>query len=161
MCFTKYEFLHPEEKPNYYTTLLNYNLDKVFNDWYVNYNVPLAYRDYWRGNVEIEVTESLPRNIPAQTWGIEEKRHIRVRPEYLNAGILAHEIAHSSYALLTITDRANFIIDLQSLKTGIIKYLASKKNFTKGNEVEGHAELYRFLDVPESLRRYYPRLYTY
>lgn len=166
MCFKKiiqiikptYTLLHPEEPPDYSITLSNYNLDVVFDKWFNDYQVPMDYWDYWRNKIEIEVTDTL--NYPAATWDIPNGRHLAIKPEYLNAGILAHEQAHNSYSLLNVTDKANFAIDLEPLKNvGVIKYLFSVNSYGLTSPVEAHAEIYRYISVPLELRKYYPRLF--
>jgi hypothetical protein len=159
MCFKKkYTLLHPEEQPDYSITMQNYNLDVVFDKWFNDYQVPMDEWDYWRNKIEVDVTDTL--SYPAATWDTPNGRHLAVRPEYLNAGIIAHEQAHNSYALLTITDKANFAIDLEPLKkTGIVQYLFSVNSYGLSNPVESHAEIYRYISVPLELRKYYPKLF--
>jgi hypothetical protein len=159
MCFKKkYTLLHPEEKPDYSITMDNYNLDIVFDKWYNDYQVPFDEWGYWRNKIEIDVTDTL--SYPAACWDIPNGRHLAIRPEYLNAGVLAHEQAHNSFSLLTITDRANFAIDLEPLKkSGIIQYLFKVNRYGLSSPVEAHAEIYRYIEVPESLRKYYPKLF--
>jgi hypothetical protein len=160
MCFKKYTLLHPEEKPDFSITINNYNLDKVFDKWFKDYQVPYYHFDYWRNKIEINVTDTL--NYPAATWDIPNGRHLAIRPEYLNAGVLAHEQAHNSLSLLNITDKANFAIDLEALKKTdkMLQYLFKEKPYASTSYVEAHAEIYRYIDVPQSLRRYYSKLYS-
>jgi hypothetical protein len=133
-------------------------LDKWCDDW----QVPPEYREYWRNQISIKVTDII--GCPALTFDDNGKRALWVRPEWLNCGVIAHEQAHNAYALLTITDKANFIIDLQPLLTDpLIKRLSSLKQhyFIPGKEVEAHAEIYRFIgqSMPEDLKKYYPKLF--
>jgi hypothetical protein len=176
MCFKKkikppeYTLLHPEEKPDYSITMDNYNLDKVIDKWLNDWHVPMDYWNFWSlSGVEIIVTLDTViyfdgkeyKHAPAQSETSNDERVLKVRPEYLNAGVIAHEQAHNSYSLLNVTDQANFNIDLQPfLKTGIVQYLFTQNAYGLTSPVESHAEIYRYIDVPQSLRKYYPKLYT-
>lgn len=169
MCFKKKPIIepeiltlpHPEEPVNYECTIENYNLDVIFEKWFDDYLVPVEYRDYWRNKIEIEVTLTIP--FPAGTYDIPNGRHLSIRPEWLNAGVIAHEQAHNSYALLTVTDMEQFAIEHDSLKNTepLIKLLYSINSYGLNNSVEAHAEVYRFLgqQIPERLKQYYPRLF--
>jgi hypothetical protein len=153
---------HPEEPADYSITMANYNIDAVFDKWMLGYRVPAENRDYWRNAIEIEVTSALES--PAATWDNRRtgKRHLAVKPEYLNPGVLAHEQAHKSYALLTEQQKREFSTAYTPLKTTnpLITYLYSINRYGTTSDIEGHAELYRFLceKMPSVLKKFYPKL---
>jgi len=154
---------HPEELPDYSITIDNCDLDSIFNKWMLEYNVPEQYRDFWRNAIEIEVNNTLP--YPAGTWDNPEtgKRHLSIKPEYLNPGVLAHEQAHNSYALLTEEQKKEFSTTYTPLKTTdpLIVYLYSKNSYGLTNDIEGHAEIFRYLceKMPVLLKNYYPKFF--
>ena len=151
---------HPEEPANPAITMANFNLDGVFDRWFQGWNVPVMERDYWRTAISVEVTEAIP--YPAQTWEQDGKRHLDVRPEWLNPGVIAHEQAHNSYTLLSQEQKEGFARKHTALKTSdpLIKLLYSTNTYGLTNDIEGHAECYRFLglSLPEALKPYYPKL---
>ncbi|MDD5353263.1 MAG: hypothetical protein PHS93_08905 [Candidatus Omnitrophica bacterium] len=153
---------HPEEPVNVNCTMQNYNIDLIFQKWFEDYQVPFAYQFYWRNQIEIEVTDNIP--YPAATWGTPSGRHLAIRPMYLNAGVLAHEQAHNSFALLTISEQMEFIDLHTQLKKDnmMVKFLYSVNPYGLSNSVEGHAELYRYLGetMPQELKRFYPKLFV-
>ena len=153
---------HPEEAADYSITMDNCDVDTVFNKWMLDYQVPAENHDYWRNVIEIEVTDTLAS--PAATWDntATGKRHLAVKPAYLNPGVLAHEQAHNSYALLTTQQKKEFSTAYTPLKTSdpLIVYLYSINSYGTTSDIEGHAEVYRFLNekMPETLKKYYPKL---
>jgi hypothetical protein len=168
MCFFKkktdnkktYPFTHPEEPADNSVTMSNYNLDDVFSKWKLNYKVPAEYYDYWRNRIEIEITDTIGN--PAATWDVPNGRHLAVRPEYLNPGVIAHEQAHNSYALLTDTDKTQFAAKLADLRKSseMVKYLYKEKKYAiHDSDIEAHAEIYRYIDVPDEIKQYYPKLF--
>jgi hypothetical protein len=153
---------HPEEAVDYSITMSSYDIAAVFDKWMLDYRVPPENRDHWRNAIEIEVTSALEP--PAATWDNHStgKRHLAVKPEYLNPGVLAHEQAHNSYALLTAQQKREFSAAYTPLKTTdpLITYLYSINGYGKTSDIEGHAELYRYLceKMPAVLKKYYPKL---
>lgn len=149
---------HPEEKPDYNQTINNIKIDGVFAVWYESYAVPAEHRDYWRHQIVITIDDTL--NYPACAWGIRNKRYLSVRPEWCNAGVIAHEQAHNSYDLLSFDQIINFKNDYTPLIKSDLKLLFSKHPYGLTSYVEAHAEIYRYLGqaMPESLKKYYPKL---
>jgi hypothetical protein len=153
---------HPEEPKNPLCTMENYNLDLVFGKWFEDWQVPVEWRDYWRNAIEVEVTDTI--SYPAGTWhnGLTGKRHLVIRPDYLNAGVIAHENCHNSYALLTEQQKLEFSAAYTPLKTSdpLIVYLYSINCYGTSDDIEGMAELYRYLgdQMPDELKQFYPRL---
>jgi hypothetical protein len=153
---------HPEEAPDPSITMDNYDIDVVFDKWMHDYQVPAENHDHWRNVIEIEVTNNL--DSPAATWDNPGtgKRHLAVKPAYLNPGVLAHEQAHNSYALLTGQQKRAFSAAYTPLKTSdpLITYLYSINSYGTTSDIEGHAELYRYLceKMPVVLKKFYPKL---
>jgi hypothetical protein len=156
---------NPEEPKNLSQTLANVNIDNVFQAWYESYNVPIASRSYFRNTIVVDLNDRIP--YPAGTWEAAGIRHLQVRPEWCNAGVLAHEEAHCSYALLTEAEKVSFekaynnaqstpyIVLLHSVNTYMNQTDGSRRH------VEGHAELYRYIGLeklPETLKQFYPKL---
>ena len=152
---------HPEETPDSSRTVSNTDLDAALDKWEIDYNVPEVFRDYWKTKIVISLDENLP--YPAATYELNGVRHLTIRPEWVNSGVIAHEQAHNSYALLTNEERANFSTTYTPLKTKnpLIVYLYSINSYGLTNDIDGHAELYRYLgeEMPEVLKQYYPKLF--
>ncbi len=164
MCIFRKKLVlpHPEEAPDYSQTLENVNIDAVITKWLMDWQVPAEYWDYWR--TAIVVTLRTDIDYPAQTYdGADGKRHLEIQPAWLSAGVLAHEQAHNSYALLTESQRYEFAAAYGKVKTSdpLIKVLYSQNAYGLTSDVEGHAEVYRYLgqSMPESLKRFYPKLF--
>ena len=152
---------HPEEAPDYSKTLENTDLDSALDDWAIHYDVPVIYRDYWKTKIAITLDANLP--YPAGTFELGGIRHLTIRPEWVNPGVIAHEQAHNSYALLTEEQKVEFSTVYTPLKTTdpLIVFLYSKNSYGLTNDVEGHAEVYRYLseEMPEVLKKYYPKFF--
>jgi hypothetical protein len=164
MCFwnKKLALTHPEEPPDDTITMQNYNIDAVFSKWFLDYAVPAEFQDYWRNRVEIQVDAQL--NVPAATWDIPNGRHLAIQPKYLNPGVIAHEQAHNSYSLLTARQKTDFSTVYTPLKNTnkLIKYLYSINRYGLNSDIEGHAEVYRYIGdkMPARLKPFYPRLFA-
>ena len=152
---------HPEEKPDYSHNLSNTSFADVQNKWFEVYSVPMQYRQYWRDKIVATVTNNIA--YPAGTWEQNGVRHLAVKPEWLNPGVIAHEQANNSYALLTAEQKKGFSETYSSLKNTdpLIRLLYSKNPYGLTNDIEGHAEVYRYLaeQMPQQLKRYYPKLF--
>jgi hypothetical protein len=152
---------HPEEPPDYSRTMENVNASGVITKWLKDWEVPAECWDVWRTKIIIKVDNTLP--YPAGTWDEGSARHLAVRPEWLNPGVIAHEQAHNSYALLSEQQKANFEKDYKPLinTEPVIKYLYSINAYGLTNIIEGHAEVYRYIGrkMPEFLKKYYPKLF--
>ena len=175
MCFKKIKSLfkkkdtdkspltipHPEETPDSSRTVNNTDLDAALDKWEIDYNVPEAYRGYWKTKIVISLDENLP--YPAATYELNGVRHLTIRPEWVNSGVIAHEQAHNSYALLTDLEKSHFSTTYTPLKTTdpLVVYLYSINSYGLTNDIEGHAEVYRYLgdEMPEVLKKYYPKLF--
>jgi hypothetical protein len=165
MCFKKKKkqlvIPHPEEKENPLQTLENTDIDGVIDTWMVNWAVPHENWDYWEHQVEVHLDPSL--NFPAGAYEYQGKRHIVAKPSWFNPGVVAHEQAHNSYALLTDVGKQQFTWDFNRIKETdpLIRYLFTLNGYGLTDVVEGHAEVYRYIgqSMPEALKKYYPKLF--
>ena len=152
---------HPEESPDYSKTVDNTDLDSAMDQWEIDYNLPESYREFWRTKIVITLDADFP--YPAATYEQGGVRHLTIRPEWVNSGVIAHEQAHNSYALLTETEKAEFSTNYTPIKTTdpLIVYLYSINSYGLTNDIEGHAEVYRYLGdkMPEVLKQYYRNLF--
>ena len=164
--------LHPEEPVNRAATLANTSIYTMLEKWFTDWDVPVQYRDYWKTAIDIQVYETYPPSLikmglrqdtPAATWDAGGKRHLAVKPAWLNPGVIAHEQSHNSYALLTASEKAAFSAAYGPLKTAdpLIRLLYLKNRYGLTNDIEGHAEVYRYLgrEMPPQLKAFYPRLF--
>jgi hypothetical protein len=157
---------HPEEPVNYDITIDNFDLSEVFNKWMNDWFVPQEYRDIWltkMGNITVTLEIINYQVVPAWTWEENGERYMKVRPEWLNPGVIAHEQAHNSYALLTEEQKTAFSAAYTPLKDTdpMIKYLYSINSYGLQNDIEGHAEVYRYIgeQMPGELKQFYPKLF--
>ena len=158
--FTGWKPPYPEEKFDPDATVENKFADDAIFRWYHDYNVPYRFREYWGLQVIIEIAASF--QYPAGVWEEGGKRHMVVQPGYLNSGVIAHEQAHNSYALLTLDWKAWFAqAYIRVQDTEQIKKLWKYRSYGTINYTELYAELYRYLGefMPDSLKRYYPKLF--
>ena len=97
------------------------------------------------------------------TWSADGKRHLAIKPGWLNPGVVAHEQAHNSYAFLNPTQKSAFSSLHTSLKSTdpLIKQLYSINTYGLSSDVEGHAEVYRYIgqQMPAQLKPFYPMLF--
>lgn len=164
----------PEEAENPLQTIANTNAEVILWEWLVNYDVPQEHWEYWKTKIDIQVVErfsdlgwtlasDLDSKIPAVSWE-EGGRHLAIKPTWLNPGVIAHEQAHNSYALLSTVEKREFVIVHSSVLTDpLVELLYRTKRPTWGDfDVEGHAEIYRYLggQMPEVLKKYYPKLFS-
>jgi len=161
---------HPEEPPDYEATADIDHLP-VISDWLLYWQVPAEYWLYWQSAIDVQVYETYPDymiawgvspDAPAFAWEQNGKRHIAIKPAFLNKGVIAHEQAHNSYALLTEEQKSEFSTAYTPLKTTdpFIKYLYSINPYGLTSDIEAHAEIYRYLqgEIPVELLKYYPKL---
>jgi hypothetical protein len=152
---------YPEEAPDHSKTIENTDLDAALDEWAEKYNVPGEHREYWKTKIEIKLDATLA--YPAATYASGGVRHLVIRPEYVNPGVIAHEQAHNSYALLTEEQKTDFSTAYTPLKTTdpLIVLLYSQNKYGLTNDVEGHAEMYRYLynQMPDVLKQFYPKFF--
>ena len=120
--------------------------------WRFQYNV---YDIFW-DDLDLELSDE---------WGvggcIAQEKKIKISPDFATTGTLAHEIAHCSYYLLTDDEKQEFHDIYTPLKTeGLIKFLYQTNSYGLVSDIEGHAELFRYLSpqIPEQLHKFYPYL---
>jgi hypothetical protein len=163
---------HPEEPMNPLATIANTNVAAIINQWLSGWGVPTQYWNSWKTAIDIQVYEVYPPSItamginqdtPAATWDADGKRHLAIKPRWLNPGVIAHEQAHNSYAKLDPALKANFAALYTALKDRdqVLKLLFTMNRYGLTNDVEGHAEIYRYIgqQMPIQLKPYYPMLF--
>jgi hypothetical protein len=105
----------------------------------------------------------LKQDSPAATWEMGGRRFLAIKPQWLNPGVIAHEQAHNSYALLPPEGKAQFAAVYSRLRgvDPLICLLYSKNRYGLTNDIEGHAEVYRYIgqQMPADLKLFYPRLF--
>ena len=165
--FQKTKLPHPEEPKNPAQTMENTYPAAIMEKWFDSYNVPVENRDYFRNWLVVKLVKPLMfgwTEVPAMTYWDGTVRHIDIEPEYCNPGIFAHEAGgHGAYALLSASQQADFTVLFDSMKNTDPKlvYLWSVNNYGLSDNVEGHAEVYRYWGdaMPEVLKIYYPKLF--
>ncbi len=164
---------HPEEAMNPAATLANTDVSAVIAKWLSDWEVPAQYWDQWKKSVDIQIYEIYPgpilamginQDTPAATWEADGKRHLAIKPAWLNPGVIAHEQAHNSYAYLKPNEKSAFSMFYTAFKKSdpFIQLLYSKNSYGLTNDVEGHAEVYRYIgqQMPAQLKPYYPFLFS-
>ena len=159
--FKQVKIPYPEEKPDYIQTLENVDVFQSVGGWLEDYKVPSMHWDWWRSKIIISVAPEL--TYPAATWEIDGVRYLSVRPEYVNSGVIAHEQAHNSYAILSQDGKEEFAFEYHAVRDtdSLIKLLYSINTYGLTSDIEGHAEIYRYLGykMPEILKQFYPKLF--
>lgn len=161
---------HPEEPINPSQTVANVNPMQTVQDWLYFWNVPEKYWDYWQFQIKFNVYDTWPPeclalgiqiDTPAYAIDVGSGRQLNILAKWCNAGTVAHENAHNSYALLTDAEKADFEKEYIPLITTdpLIKLLYSQNTYGLTSVVEGHAELFRYGCVPKSLEHFYPKLF--
>jgi hypothetical protein len=161
---------HPEEPKNPKATTATVFPYQVTSEWMKLWQVPKEFLEYWMTAIELHVYDAWPEEILKQwpgvvtsetpAYAIEEHgvRHLYCLAVWLNPGVVAHEQAHTAWALL---DDIKLIWnkDYQTFLSDPIAALISAKISIK--PIENHAEIYRFLGekMPKSLKKYYPKLF--
>jgi DNA-directed RNA polymerase subunit RPC12/RpoP len=164
---------HPEEPMNPSATLANTSVDAVMTRWLQDWAVPAPHWDYWKKAIDLKVYDVYPPDLiakglrqdtPAGTWEAGGKRYLAIKPQWLNPGVIAHEQAHNSYALLDSNRKTAFSTLYNSLKNSdsLIVHLFSINKYGLTSDIEGHAEVYRYIGqrMPEQLKPFYPMLFA-
>jgi hypothetical protein len=163
---------HPEEAKDDNATVENTDIYEVMTEWLRQWSVPSEYWTHWREAIVVQLYDVWPSEMlatgikadtPACTWESGGKRHLASLAKWFNPGVIAHEQAHNSYALLTAKQKAEFSAAYTSLKDTdpLIKYLYSINSYGLTSDIEGHAEVYRYIGdkMPEQLKKYYPKFF--
>ncbi len=144
---------HPEETPRTH--------GNVLNQWLADWEVPGQPDDFWHVVVTVKVDDTIP--VPA--WTLDKV--VSVRHDWLVPGVLAHEMAHVSWSLLSDQQRKDFNAAYIRLVTDdkLLNFVYSQKAYMKAtwgqnNNLEGHADTFRYCGnlMPQELKRFYPRL---
>jgi hypothetical protein len=167
----KLEILHPEEPPNPGQKVANTSVDNIMIKWLTDWKVPAKHWNHWRAAILIKIYDSWPPDMvkdktkpepAAIAWEEKGKRHFASLAKWFNPGVIAHEQTHNSYALLSEKKKAEFSKVYTPLKTNdpLIMYLYSINGYGLQDDIEGHAEVYRYLGetMPAALKKYYPKL---
>lgn len=171
MCFTQliYRIPYPEEAPDHSVTVGSVNTALVLTDWLDAYMVPDEYRDYWESSgADVKFIADIPagrftlnRGVAGSYEDGDGRRHIVIEPPWFNKGVLAHEQAHHSFGLLDNEQKAAWSLACSATKMKHpVKTLFSKKPYGLTNNVEAHADIYRYLGpkMPKNLMQFYPKL---
>jgi hypothetical protein len=87
-------------------------------------------------------------------------KEIHIHPDFSDPGVLAHEVCHVDWPLLSPNEQQDFA-DLYPVVAARDKLVALVTKELWGEpKVEAHAEIYRYLGkyMPVELRRFYPHL---
>jgi hypothetical protein len=164
MCFIR-RIPHPEEKRNAGATSDNIVFPAIFAMWLEDWDVPPQYRGFWN-SLPIRLVLNLTYMgipYPALTW----PDRTEIDPTWCNPGVIAHESAHVSWSLLVDDMKEAFSEAYRVTVTNdkLLHKLFTEKphmqdEFGKDNNIEGHADCYRYLGqkMPLILRPYYPKL---
>ncbi len=148
---------YPEEARNLDANIYNINLHMVVEAFLIKYKVPEVSHDYFR-SIKVILDENLP--YPAAKFGDNE---LRVHPQWANPGIIAHEMAHFSYPLMNNIQQEEFacLYKIERDSNDLVKLVFQTHGYAYTNDVEAHAEIYRYLGymMSEVLKKYYPRLF--
>ncbi len=152
---------HPEEPKDDSQTVDNYD-HNVLGKWLLEWGVPAEFHTYWGAYTIIVSTK-----YESPSFIYTGSNELYVRPEWFNAGILAHEFAHESWSLLTDEQRFEFVAQYDALKSSDKLLLQLKREqFDNADPSwldieEIHADCYRYLGqgMPESLKGFYIKLF--
>jgi len=163
---------HPEEPLNPAATLANVDVNAIISKWLTDWGVPQTWWFTWKKAIDVQVYDVYPPSIlaigakqdtPAMTWSADGKRHLAIKPGWLNPGVIAHEQAHNSYAFLNPAQKSTFSALHTSLKSTdpLMRQLYSINTYGLSSDVEGHAEVYRYIgqQMPAQLKPFYPMLF--
>jgi hypothetical protein len=163
---------YPEEPVDDSLTTKNTNASEILQKWLIQRQVPAEYRDFWKSRIDIRLYDAWPADMlnkgikadaAACTWTEHNVRIMASLTRWFNVGVIAHEQAHNSYALLPRFGRCKFffVYNLTRRFDPLIKLLYSKNQYGLQSTVEGHAEVYRYLGdkMPDRLKKYYPKLF--
>lgn len=164
-------FSHPEEPVNPSQTVANTDIPAVITKWLTDWKVPVEYWDFWRSQIQIHIYDEWTQDVITK-FGIQPgwlafatiedgKPALYCKASYFNAGVVAHEMAHNTYYHLLDTDQVAFKGDYEELlhTDSQLQYFATQR--VPPNNIELHAEVYRFLGetTPAQLKHYYPKLF--
>jgi len=157
---------HPEEPRDDSRTLENTPVDYGLLLWKKSYKISDENYAYFNSHTRVRLVDPFlidGKEYPAGTYDIESGRALDIEPRWYNAGVTGHEEGHNSYALLTVeqVEEFNTLFNHYKQNDPLIKYLFSINSYGLTNNVEGHAEVYRYLGekMPEPLKQFYKNLF--
>lgn len=148
---------HPEEEMLLGLKISEVNIPALRENYYSAYFVPLSSREEL-SKVKINIENQ--NYYPAYSAGMT----ITINPQWANAGVLAHEMAHIIYfQYLKEEFILNFAQEYNNLLTTdpLMILLDSQNSYMNTSIVEAYAEVYRYLGekMPSALKKYYPLLF--
>ncbi len=175
MCLNKLFFKpslpHPEEKPDPNATIENTDIEQVIDQWLVNWQVPAEYWDFWENKIVVHLYNEwssetlskyygLTKDTPAFTIEENGVRHLYSLASWFNKGVVAHEQAHNSYALLNGERKLEFeeVFDTELETNKLLRYVWEHKPCMRKDVVEGHADYYRYCNA-KNLEQFYIKLF--
>ncbi|MDD5700437.1 MAG: hypothetical protein PHU23_00180 [Dehalococcoidales bacterium] len=160
------ELPHPEEPKDDSQTVENVDVDVICTKWLTNWDVPADQRDFWKNKIRITLHETYfvgGIEVPAGTYDCEVGRCMDIEAKWLNPGVIAHEQAHNSYSFLSDAKKAEFSTVYSAVKNTdpMIMLMREKHSYADTNDVEAHAEVYRYIgqEMPAELKEFYPKLF--
>ena len=166
---------HPEEPVNPAQTSTNVSVNGVLLKWFFEWGAPPDYWEFWKSKIQINVYDNWPSDIldewntikadtPAFTVEINGVRELDVLAKWLNPGVIAHEQAHTSWSLLSDSEKNEYgaISGLLMGSDPMIVLLFDTNKYGLISVIERHAEIYRYIGdkMPDELKKYYPKLLT-
>jgi hypothetical protein len=166
---------HPEEPQDLSNNVANTDCNTVLDKWCIQWQVPQNQRIFWKLHIVIQIYDRWPSTMlngtvnsdtPAFTWEQDGVRHLASLASWFNPGVIAHEQAHNSYALLSLSQKSDFAGAWLTCRSDPYqKLLMEQRSLPSAlwgdQNIEMHAEIYRYLGnkMPDKLKRYYPRLF--
>jgi hypothetical protein len=163
---------HPEEPMDPRKTLVNTDAGRELQQWLTTWNVPPVYWDFWKSRIKVTIYDVWPpqclalgirADTPDYAVEIEGIRQVNALAKWCNPGVIAHEQAHNSYALLSAAEKDQFAAVYDSVRGSdpYILLFYSINTYGLSGYVEGHAEVYRYIGdkMPQLLKQFYPKLF--
>lgn len=148
--------------------------ESVFWEFIAQWGVPASEAEALRNTTIWEFYDEWPQtyldwglqpNTPACAWTDGDGyRHSAYLAKWAVPGVMAHEAGgHGAWFQQSEPEHVDFEDTYQTVKDApLIVLLWSINTYGLSSPVERHAELYRYLgtNVPEPLKRFYPRLFV-
>lgn len=151
---------HPEEPRRPMSVASNVNIQAVKLQWLVQWEVPDKYIEFWDRTTKLVLVENLTyqgKPYPSLKWD----DRIDIDPTWANPGVIAHEVAHIQYSMLTEQRKQDFVLAYDSvIGAPLLVLLREQKPYCLTSMTEMHAECYRYLglSMPAELKEFYPCL---
>jgi hypothetical protein len=169
---------YPQEPYDPNQVLTNTLTYDVMAEFLAEREVPREYWNFWLDHVEFKIYESWPdyepfnwwkysgyisESTPGIAWEDNGIRHVAALLGYALPGMIAHECAHLSYGLLSEDEKIEYSNQYQMIKDNDQRIIELFKYNSYGlkNDIEAHAEIYRYLgeEMPDILKQFYPKLF--